>query len=88
MFENNSLYSKLENLENIFIGSSINREGLQSASSKMSEDYMTSTLMLENTELKKRVAFLEAEKLELKQHINNIEGHGGQMATGPMGGGV
>jgi hypothetical protein len=30
MFENNTLYSKLENLENIFIGSSINRDGLNS----------------------------------------------------------
>jgi len=30
VFENNTLYSKLENLENVFIGSSLNREGLQS----------------------------------------------------------
>ena len=27
MFENNALYSKLENLENVFIGSAIQREG-------------------------------------------------------------
>lgn len=66
MFENNTLYSKLENLENIFIGSSINREGLQSSQSKLSEEYMTSTLMLENTELKKKVGALETEKMELK----------------------
>ena len=36
MFENNTLYGKLENLENVFIGSSIAREGLNSAHSKMS----------------------------------------------------
>ncbi len=28
MHENNGLYSKLENLENVFIGSAINRNGL------------------------------------------------------------
>jgi hypothetical protein len=36
MFENNTLYGKLENLENVFIGASINREGLSSAHSKLS----------------------------------------------------
>ena len=36
MFENNTLYGKLENLENVFIGSSIARDGLSSAHSKMS----------------------------------------------------
>lgn len=73
MFENNTLYGKLENLENVFIGSSIAREGLNSAHSKMSQDYTTSTLMLENTELKKKIAKLEEEKLELKQTIINID---------------
>jgi hypothetical protein len=46
---------------------------------------MTSTLMLENTELKKKVGQLESEKIELKQHINTIEGHGGVMPGGPQG---
>ena len=32
----------------------------------MTKDYTTSTLMLENTELKKKIAKLEEEKLELK----------------------
>ena len=59
MFENNTLYGKLENLENVFIGSSIAREGLNSAHSKMSQDYTTSTLILENTELKKKIVKLE-----------------------------
>lgn len=69
----------------MFIGSSINRDGANSQHSKLSEDYMTSTLMLENTELKKKVAQLQAEKLEMKQYINNVEGHGGVMPTGPVG---
>jgi hypothetical protein len=36
MFENNTLYGKLENLENVFIGSAIARDGLSSAHSKLS----------------------------------------------------
>ena len=76
MFENNTLYGKLENLENVFIGSSIAREGLNSAHSKMSQDYTTSTLMLENTELKKKIARLEEEKLEMKQALMSIDNRG------------
>ena len=67
MFENNTLYGKLENLENVFIGSTIQRDGLSSShSNKLTQDYTTSTLMLENTELKKKIQRLEEEKLELK----------------------
>lgn len=71
MFENNTLYGKLENLENVFIGSAIQRDGLASGNggthaNKLSHDYTTSTLMLENNELKKKIARLEEEKLELK----------------------
>jgi len=36
MFENNQLYGKLENLENVFIGSAIQRDGLTSSHSKLS----------------------------------------------------
>mmetsp|Transcript_20603 Transcript_20603/g.19576 ORF Transcript_20603/g.19576 Transcript_20603/m.19576 type:complete len:101 (+) Transcript_20603:1336-1638(+) len=43
----------------------------------MSQDYTTSTLLLENTELKKKIARLEEEKLELKQTIINIDRNGG-----------
>lgn len=43
----------------------------------MSQDYTTSTLMLENTELKKKVARLEEEKLELKQAMINVANGGG-----------
>ena len=77
MFENNTLYGKLENLENVFIGSAIARDGLSSAHSKLSQDYTTSTLMLENTELKKKIQRLEEEKLELKKAIINIDRNGG-----------
>jgi kinesin family member 12 len=70
MFENNTLYGKLENLENVFIGSTIQRDGLSSShSNKLTQDYTTSTLMLENTELKKKINRLEEEKLELKQAL-------------------
>lgn len=70
MFENNTLYGKLENLENVFIGSKIQRDGLSSShSNKLTQDYTTSTLMLENTELKKKINRLEEEKLELKQAL-------------------
>jgi kinesin family protein 12 len=36
MFENNTLYGKLENLENVFIGSAIQRDGVSSSHSKLS----------------------------------------------------
>lgn len=78
MFENNTLYGKLENLENVFIGSAIQRDGLSSShSNKLSQDYTTSTLMLENTELKKKIARLEEEKIELKQALLISSGAGG-----------
>ena len=79
MFENNQLYGKLENLENVFIGSAIQRDGLSSSHSKLSQDYTTSTLMLENTELKKKIGRLEEEKLELKQAIITMDRTGGLM---------
>ena len=82
MFENNTLYGKLENLENVFIGSAIARDGLSSAHSKLSQDYTTSTLMLENTELKKKVYKLEEEKLELKQTLISINNNGGGAMIG------
>ncbi len=83
MFENNTLYGKLENLENVFIGSAIQRDGLSSShSNKLSQDYTTSTLMLENTELKKKIARLEEEKIELKQALLISSGAGGAGGQG------
>lgn len=87
MFENNTLYGKLENLENVFIGSSIQRDGLQSSHSKMSQEYTTSTLLLENTELKKKIARLEEEKLEMKQAMINMANGGGPGPGSIMAGG-
>lgn len=84
MFENNTLYGKLENLENVFIGSAIQRDGLKSSNSKLSQDYTTSTLMLENTELKKKIARLEEEKLELKQNLINVANGGGGMGPASL----
>jgi len=96
MFENNTLYGKLENLENVFIGSAIQRDGLSSSHShsqqnssnhsKLTQDYTTSTLMLENTELKKKIARLEEEKLDLKQALLISSNGGGGGAGGGVGG--
>lgn len=47
--------------------------------------------MLENTELKKKIARLEEEKLDLKSTLINIErngGGGGGPASTVMGGGI
>ena len=41
--------------------------------------------MLENTELKKKIARLEEEKLELKSTLINIERNGGAGGGGPAG---
>jgi hypothetical protein len=74
MFENAQLQNKLENLENVFIGSSINKEqpnsvrnitnGIQKEG--LQQDYTTSNLMIENNDLKKRIFVLEQEKIEIQ----------------------
>eukprot|EP00825_Cyclidium_porcatum_P038331 TRINITY_DN4421_c0_g1_i4.p1 TRINITY_DN4421_c0_g1~~TRINITY_DN4421_c0_g1_i4.p1 ORF type:complete len:230 (+),score=45.51 TRINITY_DN4421_c0_g1_i4:124-813(+) len=53
MNDNNALQIKLENLEKVFIGNPGNK-GDGNNKNKMSEEYMTSVLMLENTEPKKK----------------------------------
>ena len=77
MFENAQLQNKLENLENVFIGSSIGRDGKnQSAASRnvpkdgLQQDYATQNLMIENNDLKKRIFVLEQEKIELSQNLS------------------
>ena len=68
MFENAQLQNKLENLENVFIGSAIQRgntgqkngvRGGKKNEEGLSQDYATSNLMIENNDLKKRIFNLE-----------------------------
>ena len=64
MFENQTLYNKLENLENVFIGQPAIRN--EEGSGRLSEQYAQSTLLVENAELKKKIEMLEMERAELK----------------------
>lgn len=73
MFENAQLQNKLENLENVFIGSSVNRIDNVPETTKrtmtgvpkegLQQDYTTSNLMIENNDLKRRIFMLEQEKI-------------------------
>lgn len=72
LFENNTLNSKLENLENVFIGSAIQRNPAKSKSN-LSTDYATSTLMLENQKLKKKLEHVEHERLELSSTVQSFQ---------------
>ena len=80
MFENAQLQNKLENLENVFIGSAIQRDGkkpgtgslnhqAKAGADSLKQDYATSNLMIENNDLKKRIFQLEQEKIELQQNV-------------------
>jgi hypothetical protein len=79
MFENAQLQNKLENLENVFIGSAIQRDNRirtpkvdamgNPIHDGLSQDYATSNLMIENNDLKKRIFNLEQEKIELQQAL-------------------
>ena len=67
MFENQTLYSKLENLENVFIGQPSRRPNtMNSTNDNLTQEYADSTLQLENNELKRRIAILEQEKAEMR----------------------
>ncbi|CAD8071215.1 unnamed protein product [Paramecium sonneborni] len=65
MNENNALQLKLENLEQIFIGNPITKGDHDK--SKIQEEYMSSALLIENSDLKKKVASLEEKNMELAQ---------------------
>ena len=82
MFENAQLQNKLENLENVFIGSAIPRGGASRGGrggkqpngatqniEGLTQDYTTSNLMIENNDLKKRIFNLEQEKIDLSQNL-------------------
>jgi len=45
----------LENLENVFIGTPLERGNGADAAGKMSQDYATQNLIIENNELKRKV---------------------------------
>ena len=67
MFENQTLYSKLENLENVFIGQPSRRPNtMNSTADNLTQEYADSTLQLENNELKRRIAIIEQEKAEMR----------------------
>ena len=67
MYENQTLYSKLENLENVFIGQPSRRPNtMSSTSNSLTQEYADSTLQLENNELKRRIAIIEQEKAEMR----------------------
>lgn len=66
MFENSTLYTKLENLENVFIGTPLSKADDERGKQKFTQDYQTSTLMLENNELRRKIAQLSDENVELK----------------------
>ena len=67
MYENQTLYSKLENLENVFIGQPSRRPNtMSSTADNLTQEYADSTLQLENNELKRRIAIIEQEKAEMR----------------------
>jgi hypothetical protein len=74
--ENMILAAKLNNLENVFIGSNIIRNRDGSTTNNMGDDYSMSSVILENTELKKTVDRLELEKAELKEILSQKENPG------------
>ena len=74
--ENNILNAKLNNLENVFIGSDIIRNKDGSVYNDLGENYNLSTIMLENKELKKTIDKLEMDKIELKEIVSKQENPG------------
>lgn len=63
MFENQTLYTKLENLENVFIGQPLSRDVKQEG---LMGQYQQSNLAAENIELRRKLAMLEQELAELR----------------------
>src|SRR5690606_37539886 len=67
--ENMILAAKLNNLENVFIGSNIIRNRDGSVMNDLGENYNISAVILENNELKKKIDKLELDKSELKEIV-------------------
>ena len=71
--ENMILNAKLNNLENIYIGSDIIRHTDGSVSNNIDTNYNLSAVLLENKELKKTIDNLELEKIKLKDIVMKNE---------------
>ena len=67
--ENNTLNSKLINLENVFIGSDLINKQDSSMANISEKNYNISAIMVENTELKKTIDKLEMDKIQLQEII-------------------
>ena len=65
MFENTTLQTKLDNLENVFIGAPLQKPDGQ-GKEQFAADYQTSTLVLENNELRRKIGGLEQENIDMK----------------------
>jgi kinesin family protein 12 len=83
MYENNNLYSKLANLEKVFIGESVTSElngngtsepnDSESDSGYSGKNYSHGLLVTENNELRERIEAAEQDKIELKGMLINLE---------------
>ena len=71
--ENMILNAKLNNLENIYIGSDIIRHNDGSVSNNIDTNYNLSAVLLENKELKKTIDKLEMDKIQLKDIVRKTE---------------
>ena len=71
--ENMILNAKLNNLENIYIGSDIIRHNDGSVSNNIDTNYNLSAVLLENKELKKTIDKLEMDKIQLKDIVKKTE---------------
>ena len=71
--ENMILNAKLNNLENIYIGSDIIRHSDGSVSNNIDTNYNLSAVLLENKELKKTIDKLEMDKIQLKDIVKKNE---------------
>lgn len=67
MFENQTLYTKLDNLESVFIGTPLQKDNSgEAGKEKFTKDYQTSSLIVENSELRRKLAALEQENIDLR----------------------
>ena len=75
MYENNSLISKLANLEKVFIGESMDHDSGNGYddSSTTAKKYSHGLLVAENNELRARIEHSEQEKIELKGILIQLE---------------